>query len=125
MKVSNIKRGIFMSVTLVLNGGIKSCCSVTPTEVVKNSVRAWLPEEVDLKVIDITTEPYELSGLAATAEKYFKEKVYPLVFVKDQLAMIGGVPNKKELLGMVKGDIEFGITENDIIQAAKSLGYAE
>jgi len=45
--------------------------------------------------------------------------------VKDQLAMIGGVPNKKELLGMVKGEIEFGITEKDIVEAAKSLGYTE
>lgn len=114
-----------MSVRLVLNGGIKSCCSVTSTEVVKNSVRAWLPESVELKVIDITDEPYELSGLAATAEKYFKEKVYPLVYVKDKLAMIGGIPNKNELLGMVNGEIEFGITESDIIQAAQSLGYSE
>mgnify|MGYP001270250601 CR=1 FL=1 len=70
-----------MSVTLVLNGGIKSCCSVTPTEVVKNSVRSWLPEEVELKVIDITNEPYELSGLAATAEKYFKEKVVTVNYI--------------------------------------------
>jgi disulfide oxidoreductase YuzD len=107
---------------MILNGGIKSCCSVTPTEVVEKTVRGWLPAEVDFRVIDVTKETYEIKGQAQFAEKYFRDQVYPLLFINDTLAMIGGVPNRKELLGMVDGKVPFGITEKDIVEAAKGMG---
>lgn len=111
-----------MSVTIVPDGGIKACCSVTSTEVEQKTVREWLPESETLIVIDKLIQTWEPDGLAKTAEKYFREKMFPLVFVGDTLAMPGGIPNRKTLLALVIGQTEFGISENDIVEAAKSMG---
>lgn len=111
-----------MSVTIVLDGGIKTCCSVTSTEVVQKTVREWLPEAETLIVIDKQIQTWEPDGLAKTAEKYFREKMFPLVYVGDTLAMLGGIPNRKNRLAMVSGQTEFGINKNDIMEAAKSMG---
>lgn len=112
-----------MEVKLVLNGGIKSCCSVTSTEVVEKAVREWLPTSDTLVVIDKTKQPWKSEGLAAFAEQYFNDEVYPLVFLGGTLAMIGGLPSRKNLLAMTSGQMPFGLTEDDIKTAAKSLGY--
>lgn len=114
-----------MIVKLVLNGGIKSCCSVTSTEVVEKSVRAWLPKNVDLVVIDKTTEAYTLDSLAHYAENFMHDAIYPLLYIDDTLAMIGGLPDREDLRGLVNGTIKYGITEEEIYQGAKSLGYVE
>jgi len=112
-----------MEVKLVLNGGIKSCCSVTSTEVVQKAVREWLPASDALVVVDKTKQPWTSEGLAAFAEQYFHDEVYPLVFLDDKLAMIGGLPSRKNLLAMTSGEMPYGLTEEDITTAAKSLGY--
>ncbi|HUW70124.1 MAG TPA: hypothetical protein VMX33_07805 [bacterium] len=112
-----------MKVKLVLSGGIKTCCSVTSTEVVQKAVREWLPESDELVVIDREKQPWTAEGLAAFAERYFHDEVYPLLFIDDTLAMIGGLPSRKNLLAMTSGHEPFGLTENDIVTAAKSLGY--
>ena len=114
-----------MTVKLVLNGGIKTCCSVTSTEVVRKSVRTWLPENVELLVIDKITEEWTLDSLAQFAEKYLHDEIYPLLYIDNTLAMIGGLPNRDDLQVLVNGTMKFGITEDEIFQAAKSLGYIE
>jgi len=112
-----------MVVKLVLNGGIKTCCSVTATEVVQRAVREWLPASDELVVIDRAKQPWTSEGLAAFAEKCFHDEVYPLLFIDDALAMIGGLPSRKNLLAMTSGQEPFGLSESDIVTAAKSLGY--
>jgi hypothetical protein len=112
-----------MVVKLVLNGGIKSCCSVTPTELVRKAVREWLPETDELIVIDKETEPWTPDKLALLAQSYFKDAIFPLVYIGERLAMIGGIPNRRDLLDMTDGKIEFGVSEIDILEAAKSMGY--
>jgi hypothetical protein len=111
-----------MSVTIVLDGGIKTCCSVTSTEVVEKTVREWLGESEDLVIIDRQTETWEPDALARFAEQHFQEKTYPLVYIGDTLAMFGGIPNRKNLLAMAAGKMEYGIREKDILEAAKSMG---
>ena len=114
-----------MVVKVILNGGIKTCCSVTSPDVVQKSLRAWLPKSVELVVIDKTTETWTLSGIAQFAEKYFHDSIYPLLYIDDTLAIIGGVPDRSDLLGLVNGTLKFGITENDILEAAKDQGLVE
>lgn len=111
-----------MSVTIVLDGGIKTCCSVTSTEVVEKTVREWLGESERLTIIDRQAQPWEPDQLAQFAERHFHEKMFPLVYIGDTLAMLGGIPNRKNLLAMVAGQMEYGISEKDIAEAAKSMG---
>ena len=111
-----------MVVKLVLNGGIKSCCSVTPTETVRKSVAGWLSETDELVVIDKEKEDWTPDSLAQLGQSYFQDRVFPLVYIDDTLAMVGEVPNREELLAMLRGEMAFGISENDILKAAKDSG---
>ena len=114
-----------MVVKLVLNGGIKSCCSVTPTEVVRKVVREWLPDSDELIIIDREKDEWKPDSLATVAKSCFQDDIFPLVYIGDVLAMIGGLPNRSTLLQMVKGEIEFGISEDDILDAARRRLEAE
>lgn len=111
-----------MVVKLVLNGGIKSCCSVTPTEVVEKGVRSWIPATDELVVIDREKQEWNPDSLAALAQKYFEDSIFPLVYLDDKLTMVGGIPNRQDLLALMSGKIEYGITEKDILDAARENG---
>ncbi|HUX42539.1 MAG TPA: hypothetical protein VMV83_15330 [Rectinemataceae bacterium] len=108
-----------MTVKLVLDGGVKSCCSVTPTQLVRKSVREWLPDDVELIVIDRERDEWAPDSLAAVAKACFQDEIFPLVYIGDSLAMIGGIPSRKTLLEMTNGEIEFGISKDDILDAAR------
>jgi hypothetical protein len=110
-----------MVITLVLNGDIKSCCSVTPAEVVKNTVQGWLSEKDTLVFINRENEEWVPDELAELAIQYFDTESFPLLYLNGKLAMFAGIPSKKNLLTMVNGDTEYGITKNDIIEAAKAM----
>ncbi|HUX38895.1 MAG TPA: hypothetical protein VMV44_13430 [Rectinemataceae bacterium] len=114
-----------MAVKLVLNGGIKSCCSVTPTEVVARSLREWLPDSVELIVIDRARDEWRPDSLAIVASMVYQDDIFPLVYIDDTLAMIGGIPKRNTLIAMLKREIEYGISKDDILDVARRRIEAE
>ncbi len=114
-----------MAVKLVLNGGIKTCCSVTPTEAVARSMREWLPDSVELIVIDRARDEWRPDSLAIVASMVYQDDIFPLVYIDDTLAMIGGIPKRKTLIAMLKREIEYGISKDDILDVARRRIEAE
>jgi len=111
-----------MKVTVVLNGGLKSCCSSYPPEYVRGIVATWLKDTGEVEVIDKQQGNWSPDALASVAEKYFGDKIYPLVYLGDTLATIGIIPDEDALVGMTTGQANFGVTEEDIREAAKKYG---
>jgi len=111
-----------MKVTIILNGGLKSCCSSYPPEYVRDIVAAWLKETGEVEVIDKQQGNWSPDALASVAEKYFGDKIYPLVYLGDTLATIGSIPDEDILVGMTTGQTNVGVTEEDIREAAKKYG---
>lgn len=111
-----------MKVTVVLNGGLKSCCSTYPSEYVREVVEDWLKGIGEVEVIDKQQGNWVLDDLASLAEKYFGEGIYPLIYIGDKLATIGHIPEAESLVAMAKNQAVFGVTEKDIMEAAKKHG---
>lgn len=111
-----------MKVRIVLNGGLSSCCSSYPAELVREVVKSWLRQEDELEVVDKQQGNWQPDELASLAEKYFGDAIYPLLYIGDTLAAIGDLPDKNTLLDMIAGKEEFGVTEKDIIEAAEKHG---
>ena len=107
-----------MEVTLVLNGGIKSCCSVTPTATIEKAVREWLGEADRLRVIDITREAWEPDAVTSLAYQHFQDEIFPLTYLDGKLARLGELAGRNHLLAMLEGRMSFGIGEEDILHAA-------
>ena len=106
-----------MKVKIVLNGGLKSCCSSYPLELVREVVKSWLNETDELEVIDKQKGNWSPDKLASLAEKYFGDSIYPLLYIGDTLAAIGNLPDKNTLVEMTTGQTKFGVTEEDILEA--------
>jgi hypothetical protein len=111
-----------MKVTIILNGGLKSCCSSYPSEYVREVVEGWLKETGEVEVIDKQQGNWSPDALASVAEKYFGDRIYPLVYCGDTLATIGSLPDRDTLVAMATNPVDFGITEDDIREAAKKYG---
>jgi len=112
-----------MKVTIVVNGGLKSCCSTYPLEYVREVVEGWLKGISEVEVIDKQQGNWVPGDLASLAEKYFGEEIYPLVYIGDTLATIGNIPDADSLVAMATNQADFGVTERDITEAAKKTGY--
>jgi len=69
-----------MKITIVLDGGLKSCCSSYPPEYVCDMVASRLEETGEVDVIDKQQGNWIPDDLASIAEKYFGDKIYPLVY---------------------------------------------
>lgn len=110
-----------MTVTIIMKGDVESCCTFIPAEKVEDMVREWLPEGHDLTVIDLETAPWEPDTIARTAASYFAENAYPLVYIDRVLCTFGALPSKKNLLKYLSGEESFGITEGDVIAAARAM----
>jgi hypothetical protein len=108
-----------MKITIVLDGGLKSCCSSYPPEYVRDVVAAWLKETGEVEVIDRQQGNWTPDALASLAEKYFGDRIYPLVYRGDTLATIGSLPDADTLVAMATNRANFGVTEDDIREAAK------
>jgi len=89
---------------------------------VEKGVRSWISATDELVVIDREKQEWNPDGLAALAQKYFEDSIFPLVYLDDKLTMVGGIPNRQDLLALMSGKIEYGITEKDILDAAKENG---
>ena len=111
-----------MKVTIILNGGLKSCCSSYPPEYVREVVEGWLKETGEVEVIDKQQGHWSPDNLACIAEKYFGDSIYPLLYIGDTLATIGNLPDRDALVGMTTSQTNFGVTEEDIREAAKRYG---
>jgi hypothetical protein len=112
-----------MKITIVLDGGLKSCCSSYPPEYVRDVVASWLKEKGEVEVINKQEGNWKPDDLASMAERYFGEKIYPLVYCGDTLATFGNLPDADTLVAMVTNRTDFGVTENDIKEAARNYGF--
>ena len=112
-----------MKVTIILNGDLKSCCSSYPPEYVREVVEGWLKETGEVEVIDKQQVNWSPDVLASVAEKYFGDKIYPLVYCGDTLATIGSLPDEDSLVAMATSRENFGVTEDDIKEAARNYGF--
>jgi len=111
-----------MKITIVLNGGLKSCCSTYPPEYVHKVVEGWLKGIGEVEVVDKQKGDWIPDNLASMATKYFGDDAYPLLYVGETLAAIGRIPEMDTLTGMVTNKVKFGVTERDITETAKRSG---
>jgi hypothetical protein len=110
-----------MTVTVVLNGDVESCCSYFAVDEIATMVRGWMPDGHELVTIDRETTTWEPDGIAAVAERYFRDEAYPLVYIDDALCTFGALPSRKSLAAYLNGERSFGVSEQDIIGAAKAM----
>lgn len=110
-----------MEIKIILNGGIKSCCSVIPTEQVKQVISNWLKDSNhELKIIDITTDDEFIHDeVSLLASQFFADRIYPLVYIDSSLVSLGHIPEKEILLELMNNPKFNQITLDDIIEAQK------
>ncbi len=111
-----------MKVTIVLDGGLKSCWTACPPKSVREMVESWLKETGEVEVVDRQQGNWSPDTLASVAEKYFGDGMYPLVYCGNALATIGYLPDADTLVAMATKQAKFGVTEQDIREAAKRYG---
>jgi len=111
-----------MKLTIVLNGGLKSCCSTYPSEYVYEIVKQWMDGICDVAVIDAEKESWNPDELAFLSIKYFDQQSYPFIYIDDLLMDVGRVPPKEELIAMLSKEPRRGITRHDLEDVAKRYG---
>ncbi|PIU28891.1 MAG: hypothetical protein COT09_03630 [Candidatus Hydromicrobium americanum] len=111
-----------MNIKIILNGGLKSCCSTYPPEYVREVVKGWLKETDEVEVIDKQQGNWSPDDLVSVAEKYFGDSIYPLLYSEDTLVAIGNLPDRDTLVTMATNKAKFGITEENIRKEAKRQG---
>ena len=111
-----------MKLKIILNGGLKSCCSTYPPEYIREVVKGWFKETDEVEVIDKQQGNWNPDDLVSVAEKYFGDSIYPLLYSEDTLVAIGNLPDRDTLVKMATNQAKFGITEENIRKAAKRQG---
>lgn len=111
-----------MKLNIVLNGGLKSCCSTYPPKYVHEIVKQWIDGICDVAVIDAEKENWHPDDLASLAIKYFGQHAYPFMYIDDVLIDIGRIPPKDELIALLSKESRKGITHHDIVDEAKRYG---
>ena len=56
------------------------------------------------------------------SKNYFKEKIFPLVYIDDVLISIGSIPDANSLNIIGKNPKEYSISKEDILKVAKENG---
>ena len=87
-----------MKLCIVLNGGLQSCCSTYPPELVHEIVKKWTEGLCEVSVIDAKKEEWESDEMASLAIDYFGEYAYPFIYIDDVLVSLGHFPTQRELL---------------------------
>ena len=115
-----------MTIKVILNGGIKSCCQTYSSEMIRTALKGWFKndEDIETEVVDKMESEIQLDQLGSLAYQYFGEKIYPIVYVGDVLAAVGNLPDSNILHKMVQNPDRIAITEQDILNAAKKHGAA-
>lgn len=111
-----------MKVTVVLNGGLKSCCTTYPPEFVLEYLRKRIEGEAEVQVIDKQKDEWKPDNVAAMAIEYFGERAFPLVYAGDKLTFVGSLPDVETIVDVMNSEENAGITEADIVDAAKKSG---
>jgi len=111
-----------MNITVVLNGGLKSCCTTYPPEFVLEFLQERMDDDIEVQVIDSEKENWTPNRLASTAIEYFGESAFPLIYIKGKLAVIGSLPDTETLIQIMHSGKNREITESEIIEAAKKYG---
>jgi len=111
--------------TIILNGGLKSCCSLYPSEMVKEIVGEWTEGMCNLEVVDTKERKWNPDELASMAIKYFGEYAYPFIYIDDVLISIGYFPTQEELLELLLREEVKGVDKQDIIEAAKKYDFVK
>ncbi|HEC77103.1 MAG TPA: hypothetical protein ENI33_07600 [Thermoplasmatales archaeon] len=112
-----------MKLCVVLNGGLQSCCSVYPPELVKEIVGDWTEGMWNLEVIDAKSEEWKADKLASPAIKYFGEYAYPFIYIDDILITIGHFPSSSKFIAFLLQDEIKGISKDEIEELASSYGF--
>ena len=108
---------------IVLNGGLQSCCSIYPPELVKEIVGDWTEGMCNLEMIDAKGEEWRTDKLASPAIKYFGEYAYPFIYIDDILITIGHFPSRGEFIVFLLQDETKGISKDEIEELASSYGF--
>lgn len=111
-----------MKVKIILNGGLKSCCSSYSAKQIYEIVKSWLKDSDSLDVIDVTVKEWTFDELSELAKNYFKERIFPLVYIDDVLISIGSIPDANSLNIIGKNPKEYSISKYDILRVAKENG---
>ncbi|MFW6147806.1 MAG: hypothetical protein ACOC6B_05365 [Thermodesulfobacteriota bacterium] len=111
-----------MRITIVLNGGLKSCCSTYPPEYVHEIVKNWMDGICHVAVIDAEKESWNPDELASLSIKYFDQQAYPFIYIDDLLMDTGRIPPKEELITILSQEPRRGITRHDLEEAATRYG---
>lgn len=109
--------------TIVLNGELQSCCSVYPPELVHEIVKKWTEGMYNIAVIDAKKGDWKPDKLTSTAIKYFGEYAYPFIYFNNVLISLGHFPSQEELFILLSQKEKEGVSEKDIIEAAKEYGF--
>ena len=115
-----------MKIKVILNGGLKSCCQTYSPDMIHKALKGWFKndEAIETEVVDKMESEIQLDHLGSLAQQYFGDKIYPLVYVGDVLAAVGNLPDSQILHKMVQNPDRIGISEQDILDAAKKHGVA-
>lgn len=113
-----------MRLEIVVDGGLKSCCSTYPTDFVRQIITDWMKALCEVSVVDAQQDDWSPDEPASKAVEYFGEKAYPFVYIDDTLMAAGVLPDKEQLTAMLADDRSSGITTADIIEAARQNGMS-
>lgn len=111
-----------MRVRIVLNDGIRTCCSRYPTILIRKLAEEWLGDLCDVEVIDKTKEKWIPEGIDAMAIKYLHDSAFPLLYVDDVLIGIASFPDRDQFRELLEKRTYEEITEKDILEAAEKYG---
>ena len=107
-----------MTINVILNGGLKTCCKTVPTELVRISIKNWFDGDktVEINVIDEKESNGNLDKLASLAVKALGNSAYPMIFIDNVLMSVGKVPEYRTLHDMTREPHPLGLTEQDILR---------
>jgi len=111
-----------MKVKIVLNDGIRTCCSKYPTVLIRKLAEEWIGDLCDVEVIDKTKDVWVPEGIDAMAIKYFRDSAFPLLYVDGVLIGIGSFPDRDQFRELLEKRTYETITEKDILEAAEKYG---
>jgi len=111
-----------LEVKIILNGGLKYCCSSYSAAQIYDIVKSWLKESDNLEVTDVTIKDWSFDELSSLAKKYFGERIFPLVYIDEILISLGSIPDASSLNEAGKDPKKFMILKEDILNAARENG---
>ncbi len=106
---------------VILNGGLKGCCSVYSAAQMRQFTKTWFDDlnDIHFSLTDIEEEHWKSEPLADLAYKYFKDSIFPLTYFNDKLVIIGRFPERDECLEIIEDPKP--ITEKLITETAEKM----